>query len=429
MMAKAHDYDDDDDWLRSAVRTKASLQSFGAVIAMDMVLNNLDRIRTVRSWPESNPENIFLSKTTGCVVAIDSVAAWGDYAGALGESSFKQRMRDVQAVVAELIVAAGSEKNNSSEAFGLVRKLVRDGLSDTPLATKMWVDEDRKQAQQIKSLKGGDSSSSGGTTSTDTALQCAWPGVGVDIGVDGVAMVEQGFLSAVRRIVVWCSGGAGNRFEQVLAEVQSQLRAPTALLASREEWKAVMAGMMGNVGALAQFALDDGRVMVHAPTAVDTKDIEVLLQHSSPLCNPARCALAAAAYARGLAPPAPGRVITASASASASASAPPFRNVPLPDRPLCFAPDFEDWILQGKKTATTRVDHFVTPFGDTEIVGDLRRGEMVRAVTPDGRAFAVLSITNVEHRTVAQLDDPLAVANISAALPPSSKRWPDFTRR
>ena len=128
-----------DDWLRSAVRSDPSLESFGAVVALDMILNNLDRVRTARSWPESNPENIFLSRATGQVVAIDSVAAWGDYAGALGESSFRDRMREIENVVAELF---GDETRNS-EAFRQVQKLLRDGLSDTPLANKMWLDETR----------------------------------------------------------------------------------------------------------------------------------------------------------------------------------------------------------------------------------------------------------------------------------------------
>ena len=96
-------------------------------------------------------------------------------------------------------------------------------------------------------------------------------------------------MSAVRRIVLWCRG-ADNKFEQVLAEIHTQLRAASGgiQLASREEWTSLMADMIENIGATPQFTLDDGRIMVHSPTVVDTKDIEDLLKYSSPLCNPNR---------------------------------------------------------------------------------------------------------------------------------------------
>ena len=67
----------------------------------------------------------------------------------------------------------------------------------------------------------------------------------------------------------------------------------------------------------------------------------------------------------------------------------------LPARVLYFATDFVQWILEGKKRATTRVDGFVLEDGDIEVVGDLAPGDRVRALDDDERAFAVLEITQV----------------------------------
>ena len=46
-----------DDWLRSAVRSDPSLESFGSVVALDMILNNLDRVPR-RSWPSQTGEHL-----------------------------------------------------------------------------------------------------------------------------------------------------------------------------------------------------------------------------------------------------------------------------------------------------------------------------------------------------------------------------------
>ena len=80
----------------------------------------------------------------------------------------------------------------------------------------------------------------------------------------------------------------------------------------------------------------------------------------------------------------------------------------LPPRVLYFSTQFVDWIRTGKKTATTRVDDFIFDDGTAEKVGDLRKGDEVRALSDEEEAFAVLSIEQVETRTYGSLDDKLA---------------------
>ena len=92
-------------------------------------------------------------------------------------------------------------------------------------------------------------------------------------------------------------------------------------------------------------------------------------------------------------------------------------------------PDFVDWILEGTKTATTRIDNFVTEEGETEIVGDLQRGDLVRAVTPEGRSFAVLTITGLEHRTLAELDGRTCQGGEFVTQSNSGEHCPVFIRR
>ena len=81
----------------------------------------------------------------------------------------------------------------------------------------------------------------------------------------------------------------------------------------------------------------------------------------------------------------------------------------LPDRILYFSTQFVDWILTKKKRATTRVDNFkFEEDGTYEKVGDLRKGDKVRALDDEEKPFAVLTITKVEKRSYGSLDDRLA---------------------
>ena len=90
----------------------------------------------------------------------------------------------------------------------------------------------------------------------------------------------------------------------------------------------------------------------------------------------------------------------------------------LPEKELCFATEFVDWILSGKKKATTRIDHFLVDekTGTYEDVGDFQVGDTFCAIH-DGdddeteqqlEPFAVLLVTNVEKRSYGSLDDVLA---------------------
>ena len=78
-------------------------------------------------------------------------------------------------------------------------------------------------------------------------------------------------------------------------------------------------------------------------------------------------------------------------------------------RRLYFSTEFVKWILNGTKTATTRVDNFVFEDGDVEKVGDLKSGDVVDGVDDEERTFAVLEITkDPEKRTYESIDDQLA---------------------
>ena len=57
---------------------------------------------------------------------------------------------------------------------------------------------------------------------------------------------------------------------------------------------------------------------------------------------------------------------------------------------------------------STRVDHFRFEDGTYGQVGDLRRGDQVRALDDEERPFAVLQVTNVEKRTYGSIDDEIA---------------------
>ena len=59
-------------------------------------------------------------------------------------------------------------------------------------------------------------------------------------------------------------------------------------------------------------------------------------------------------------------------------------NLPLPEEILCFATDFVEWILEGKKAATTRIDNFVLEDGTVESVGHFKPGDRVKAVDTEG---------------------------------------------
>lgn len=82
------------------------------------------------------------------------------------------------------------------------------------------------------------------------------------------------------------------------------------------------------------------------------------------------------------------------------------------DRSLYFSTEFVDWILTGKKRATTRVDGHVSVEEDgsthEEDVGDVREGTRLHALDDDERPFAVLRVTGVERRTYGSLDDEVA---------------------
>lgn len=75
---------------------------------------------------------------------------------------------------------------------------------------------------------------------------------------------------------------------------------------------------------------------------------------------------------------------------------------------LSFSNDFVEWILSGKKRATTRVDKFPFEDGTCETAGELCDGDVVRALNDDEHAFATLKITRVEKRTYGSMDDELA---------------------
>ena len=75
---------------------------------------------------------------------------------------------------------------------------------------------------------------------------------------------------------------------------------------------------------------------------------------------------------------------------------------------LYFSTEFVDWILKGKKRATTRVKNFVDEDGDREIAGDLVKGEIVEAADDEDRVFAILEVLSVQIMRFDALDDDLA---------------------
>jgi len=216
-----------DDWLKSNGATSAStLQSYGAVIALDMVINNLDRIRTVRSWPESNPGNIYLSRLGGgsgngncsggssgsgsgsgsggtAVVAIDNAAAWGTYNGGRGanELSFQKRIDEIKQLLLDILIAP----NVPHMAFNNVRTLLNTGLSETVIGTKMWKDDSMKTT--INEYHEDKKTGAVYTVKVelekkmDIAEVAGWPGLGLDIGDAGVLHVQHGFVSCVKKFV------------------------------------------------------------------------------------------------------------------------------------------------------------------------------------------------------------------------------------
>merc|ERR1712232_874083 len=82
----------------------------------------------------------------------------------------------------------------------------------------------------------------------------------------------------------------------------------------------------------------------------------------------------------------------------------------LPKDVVFFSNQFVEWILTGKKTATTRIDGFVFDDGDVQRVGHLRPGDRVQAVDDDERCFGILEIVDAERRSLKTLDDDLARA-------------------
>ena len=230
-----------DDWLKSVATSKATLQSIGLLIALDMVINNLDRVRTVRTWPESNPGNIYLNKI-GTAVAIDSAAAWGSFTGGEGanEESFDKRMDEIK----NLLLSVVEFPTVPHPAFNNVRTLLNTGLSETVIGTKMWKDE------SIKTTINEYHEDETGKVylvevelekKTDVAEVAGWPGLGVDIGDAGVIEVQNGFVDCVKRFVELPL----EIFENEIENINRLIR--TEMIVDKIQWENIVSEMYKEV--------------------------------------------------------------------------------------------------------------------------------------------------------------------------------------
>ena len=264
----------DNDWLKQdcATTTSSTLRACGRLIALDMVINNLDRIRTVRSWPESNPGNVFIScgsrsedggsttttttttiitSTTASTttnsgrtaVAIDSAASWGSYSGGEGanEASFEKRIENLTRLLSEVVGAP----NTPHKAFENVRTLLKTGLSETVIGSKMWMDESMKTTVN----EYHEDKATGVMYKIEVELEkknevaevAGWPGLGIDVGDAGVLEVQHGFVECVKRLMEL----PPNAFAEERDAVEQVIR--TEKIVDKNQWMEIVAVMIKEV--------------------------------------------------------------------------------------------------------------------------------------------------------------------------------------
>ena len=267
------------------------LNNLGAIIALDMVINNLDRIRTIRTWPESNPGNIYINKDNQEAVAIDNAAAWGSYDGKQGATveSYEQRIHDVQQLLIDLIASP----NQPHSAFQNVQTLIKTGLSSTVIATKMWLDESRKSQineTHVDKVTGEYYLVQVNMESKNTEAEVAgWPGTGIDIGDTGILNIQNGFVECVQRFcqLPLCSFSIEkDKIEQIYS---------TELTMDKNQWITVITEMYeeldvnGNMfaGLKKELGLKEDtsvRNIVKMMTGTNTSSM-----NCSNVCSPKRC--------------------------------------------------------------------------------------------------------------------------------------------
>ena len=95
--------------------------------------------------------------------------------------------------------------NTPHKAFENVRTLLKTGLSETVIGSKMWMDESMKTTVN----EYHEDKATGVMYKIEVELEkknkvaevAGWPGLGIDIGDAGVLEVQQGFVECVKRLM------------------------------------------------------------------------------------------------------------------------------------------------------------------------------------------------------------------------------------
>eukprot|EP00949_MAST-11_sp_MAST-11-sp1_P000702 g702.t1 len=230
----------------------AAISTIGSIIALDMLINNLDRIKTVRSLPASNPGNIYIERGGKDTVAIDSCAAWGSYDGLQGatESSFEDRIREIQQLTEQVY----RDQSKVHPAFHHVRDF----------------------------LRGGD----GAKKEEEEDMIAGWPGLGLDIGTAGVLQIQRSYLQTVFLFLAMPHG----TIKTIADALQHQV--DTELIVDSVQWKDIVVGIYSDLDEGGQFA---SKITSAAGTGAEPLKILSMLPATAATasgcgaCSPERC--------------------------------------------------------------------------------------------------------------------------------------------
>eukprot|EP00401_Gymnodinium_catenatum_P063170 CAMPEP_0117475494 /NCGR_PEP_ID=MMETSP0784-20121206/9825_1 /TAXON_ID=39447 /ORGANISM="" /LENGTH=628 /DNA_ID=CAMNT_0005269745 /DNA_START=1 /DNA_END=1888 /DNA_ORIENTATION=+ len=154
---------------------RSVLRTFGSLIAFDMLINNYDRLPCV--WTNAgNPGNVMFGSASGEVISIDNMVSCMPAGSEELSAKYLERLRFTTCAV----VRAPEVENKD---FARIRTFLKDGCVDGH----------------------------------------GWPGLGIDVGVEGTVEVQSGFLETIQCIVFGENGSCGGLTEEKLEHDMSSL--------------------------------------------------------------------------------------------------------------------------------------------------------------------------------------------------------------
>jgi len=154
------------------------LRDLGSLVALDMLINNSDRLPCI--WENlGNPGNVMFTSEDNEVVSIDNTVC-------CIHPGNEQVLQHILGLVGYAAREVARSPGQESSYFARVTNLLRDGCVDG----------------------------------------MGWPGLGVDVGTEGTLEVQTGFLNAMEVAVHGKGGEATGLTFQVLQDMKEQLLGP-----------------------------------------------------------------------------------------------------------------------------------------------------------------------------------------------------------